>query len=200
MKKTVLAVVLSIVGVFVLFIIVGIGSYNNLVGLDESVSSSWANVEASYQRRADLIPNLVNTVKGYANFEQETLTQVIEARSKATSVNIDANNLSPEAISKFQSAQDGLSGALSRLLVTIEKYPNLKANENFMALQQELTNTENKINFERQKFNDKVKVYNSKVRKFPTVIIANLSGFTQKGYFKSETGAEKAPSTDKLLE
>ena len=156
MKKIVLVIAASIVGLAILGVIMFVGSYNNLVGMDEGVSSSWADVETAYQRRADLIPNLVNTVKGYAEFEQETLTQVIEARSKATSVNIDANNLSPEAISKFQSAQDGLSGALSRLLVTIEKYPDLKANQNFMALQQELTNTENKIGFERQKFNKKI--------------------------------------------
>ena len=193
MKKIVLAIVLSIVGLTLLAVIFGVGSYNNLVGMDESVSSSWADVEAAYQRRADLIPNLVSTVKGYAEFEQETLTQVVEARSKATSVNIDANNLSPEAIGKFQSAQDGLSGALSRLLVTIEKYPDLKANQNFMALQQELTNTENKIGFERQKFNKKVETYNKAIRKVPTVVLANMFGFDAKGYFKSEAGSEKAP-------
>jgi LemA protein len=164
--------------------------------MDEGVTSSWAFVETAYQRRADLIPNLVNTVKGYAEFEQETLTQVIEARSKATSVNIDANNLTPESINKFQSAQDGLSGALSRLLVSIERYPDLKANQNFMALQQELTNTENKISFERNKFNEKVKVYNSSVRKFPTAIIANMTGFEQRGYFKSQEGSDVAPEVN----
>lgn len=196
MKKTVLVIVFSMLGLILLGVIMGISSYNNLVGMDEGVSSSWANVETAYQRRADLIPNLVNTVKGYAEFEQETLTQVIEARSKATSVNVDANNLSPEAISKFQSAQEGLSGALSRLLVTIEKYPDLKANQNFMALQQELTNTENKIGFERQKFNKKVEKFNGAIRKFPTVILANMAGFDAKGYFKSEAGSEKAPEVN----
>ena len=196
MKKIVLVILASIVGLILLAVIMGVGSYNNLVGMNEGVSSSWANVETAYQRRADLIPNLVNTVKGYAEFEQETLTQVIEARSKATSVNVDANNLSPEAMSKFQSAQDGLSGALSRLLVTVEKYPVLKANQNFMALQQELTNTENKIAFERQKFNEKVKSYNTAIKKFPTVVLANLAGFDAKGYFKSEAGSEKAPEVN----
>lgn len=196
MKKTVLVIVFSMLGLILLGVIMGVSSYNNLVGMNEGVSSSWANVETAYQRRADLIPNLVNTVKGYAEFEQETLTQVIEARSKATSVNVDANNLSPEAMSKFQSAQDGLSGALSRLLVTVEKYPDLKANQNFMALQQELTNTENKIAFERQKFNEKVKSYNTAIKKFPTVVLANLAGFDAKGYFKSEAGSEKAPEVN----
>ncbi len=193
MKKIVLVILFSILGLISLGIIMTVGSYNNLVGMDEGVSSSWANVETAYQRRADLIPNLVSTVKGYAEFEQETLTQVVEARSKATSVNIDANNLSPEAISRFQSAQDGLSGALSRLLVTIEKYPDLKANQNFMAFQLELTNTENKIGFERQKFNKKVESYNKAIRKFPTVILANMAAFEAKGYFQSEAGSEKAP-------
>ena len=193
MKKIILVIALSFIGGIMLIAIIGISSYNSLVSQDEGVTSSWANVEAAYQRRADLIPNLVSTVKGYAEFEQETLTKVIEARSKATSVNIDANNLSPEAINKFQSAQDGLSGALSRLLVTIEKYPDLKANQNFMALQAELTNTENKIGFERQKFNKTVEKYNKSVRKFPTVIVANMMGFDAKGYFQSTEGSEIAP-------
>jgi len=192
MKKT----GLIILGVIVLVLFIGYmmvkGSYNTMVSQDEGVKSAWADVEAAYQRRSDLIPNLVSTVKGYANFEKETLTQVIEARSKATSVNIDANNLSPEAMQQFQSAQDGLSSALSRLLVTVERYPDLKANQNFMALQQELTNTENKIGFERKKFSKKVELYNGTVRKFPNVIFANMFGFSQKGYFKSEAGAEKA--------
>jgi len=192
MKKTGL-IILAIV-VFVIFVIYMMvkGSYNTMVTQDEGVKSAWADVEAAYQRRSDLIPNLVSTVKGYADFEKETLTQVIEARSKATSVNIDANNLSPAAMQKFQSAQDGLSSALSRLLVTIEKYPDLKANQNFMALQQELTNTENKIGFERKKFNKKVELYNGNIRKFPNVIFANMFGFSEKGYFAAEEGAEKA--------
>ena len=192
MKKIGL-IILAIV-VFVIFVIYMMvkGSYNTMVIQDEGVKSAWADVEAAYQRRSDLIPNLVSTVKGYANFEKETLTQVIEARSKATSINIDANNLSPAAMQKFQSAQDGLSSALSRLLVTVEKYPDLKANQNFMALQQELTNTENKIGFERKKFNKKVQLYNGNIRKFPNMIFANMFGFDEKGYFAAEAGAEKA--------
>jgi LemA protein len=184
--------------VLVLFIIYMMvkGSYNTMVTQDEGVKSAWADVEAAYQRRSDLIPNLVSTVKGYANFEKETLTQVIEARSKATSVNIDANNLSPAAMQQFQSAQDGLSSALSRLLVTVERYPDLKANQNFMALQQELTNTENKIGFERKKFNKKVELFNGTIRKFPNVVLANMFGFSAKGYFKSEAGSEKAPDVN----
>ena len=150
-------------------------------------------MEAAYQRRADLIPNLVNTVKGYADFEQETLTKVIEARSKATSIQVNPENLSPEAIGQFQKAQEGLSGALSRLLVTIERYPDLKANQNFRDLQAELTNTENKIAFERNKFNKSVQAFNGKIRRFPTNVFAGAFGFDQHGYFESVEGAEEAP-------
>lgn len=180
-------------GIIVLLVLWGVGKYNGLVTKDEAINGQWAQVEAAYQRRADLIPNLVSTVKGYADFEQETLTKVIEARGKATSVNIDANNLSPEAIGRFQQAQDGLSGALSRLLVTIERYPDLKANQNFRDLQAELTNTENKIAFERKKFNESVKTFNGGIRKFPTNLIAGPFGFEKRGYFESEEGSEKAP-------
>jgi LemA protein len=167
--------------------------YNRLVEQDEAIAQQWAQVENAYQRRADLIPNLVNTVKGYADFEQETLTGVIEARSKATSINVDANNLSPEAIQNFQAAQDQLSSALSRLLVTVERYPDLKANQNFLELQAQLEGTENRIAFERKKFNDAVGLYNTSVRRFPRNIVAMIFGFDRKGYFEAEEGAEKAP-------
>lgn len=171
-------------------------NYNSLVNKDEAVQGQWANVESAYQRRADLIPNLVATVKGYADFEQETLTKVIEARSKATSINIDANNLTPEAVQNFQQAQSGLNSALSRLLVTVEKYPDLKANQNFMDLQAQLEGTENRINVERNKFNEVVKDYNSSIRHFPTVIYAGWFGFDKKGYFQAEAGAENAPTVE----
>ena len=167
--------------------------YNRLVEQDEAIAQQWAQVENAYQRRADLIPNLVNTVKGYADFEQETLTRVIEARSKATSINVDAENLSPEVIQNFQAAQDQLSSALSRLLVTVERYPDLKANQNFLELQSQLEGTENRIAFERKKFNDAVGLYNTSVRRFPRNIIAMIFGFDRKGYFEAEEGAEKAP-------
>jgi LemA protein len=180
-------------GVVVLIGFFLMSSYNGLVGKDEAINGQWAQVEASYQRRSDLIPNLVNTVKGYADFEQETLTKVIEARSKATSIQVDPSNLSPEAIGNFQKAQDGLSGALSRLLVTIERYPDLKANQNFRDLQAELTNTENKIAFERNKFNRVVQEFNGKIRRFPTNVIGSLFGFEKRGYFESDEGSEKAP-------
>lgn len=171
-------------------------NYNSLVNKDESVQGQWANVESAYQRRADLIPNLVETVKGYADFEKETLTAVIEARSKATSVNINADNLTPQAIENFQNAQSGLNSALSRLLVTIEKYPDLKANQNFMDLQAQLEGTENRINVERNKFNEIVTDYNSSIRHFPTLLYAGIFGFDKKGYFQSEAGAETAPKVE----
>jgi LemA protein len=167
--------------------------YNRLVDQDEAIAQQWAQVENAYQRRADLIPNLVNTVKGYADFEQETLTQVIEARSKATSINVDAENLSPEAINNFQAAQDQLSSALSRLLVTVERYPDLKANQNFLELQAQLEGTENRISFERKKFNDAVGEYNRSVRRFPRNIVAAIFGFDRKGYFEADEGASEAP-------
>ncbi len=170
--------------------------YNKMVTLDEGVQAQWANVEDAYQRRADLIPNLVNTVKGAADFEQSTLTKVIEARSKATSINIDPSNLTPEAIEKFQKAQSGLNSALSRLLVVVERYPDLKANANFRDLQAQLEGTENRISVERKKFNDAVGGYNSYVRKFPNVIYAGWFGFDKKGYFEAEAGADEAPDVE----
>jgi LemA protein len=196
MKKSLLV----LIGVFVflgLIVLIGfltsISTYNKMVQYDEAVTSSWSQVENVYQRRADLIPNLVNTVKGYSDFEQETLTQVIEARSKATSVNINAENLNEQTLSQFQQAQDGLSSALSRLLVVVEKYPDLKANQNFLELQAQLEGTENRIANERMKFNETTRTYNVYTRKFPARIFASLYGFEQKPYFKAQEGAEKVP-------
>lgn len=182
-----------------LFAVVGIMlsmtscGYNTMVEMDESTAKAWADVEAQYQRRADLIPNLVNTVKGYADFEQETLTGVIEARAKATSIEVDANNLTPEAINQFQEAQAGLSGALSRLLVTVERYPDLKANQNFLELQAQLEGTENRITVARNRFNESIGTYNAYIRKFPRVFYASWFDFEKKGYFESAEGTDVAP-------
>lgn len=167
--------------------------YNKLVTQDEAINQAWSQVENAYQRRADLIPNLVETVKGYANFEKSTLTEVIEARAKATSVTVDPSNLTPEAIQNFQAAQNGLSSSLSKLMVVVEQYPDLKANQNFLELQAQLEGTENRISFERKKFNDMVGAYNTARRVFPRNIIAAIFGFKERGYFKAEEGAEKAP-------
>lgn len=182
-----------VIGILVLLLFIGMSKYNGLVRKDVAVENQWANVETAYQRRADLIPNLVNTVKGYADFEQETITQVIEARSKATSVNIDANNLNPEMIQQFEAAQGNLSSALSRLLVTVERYPDLKANQNFLALQSQLEGTENRIATERKRFNDNVGNYNKSIRTFPSNIIASMGSFEKKGFFESNEGADVAP-------
>lgn len=167
--------------------------YNQMVNKQEETTKQWANVENVYQRRMDLIPNLVSTVKGYANFEKETLTQVIEARAKATSVNIKADNLSPEAMAQFQQAQDGLGSALARLMVVVEKYPELKANQSFLELQAQLEGTENRIATERRKFNEVIQDYNMYIRRFPNNIFAGMFGFEKKGYFEATAGAEKAP-------
>lgn len=167
--------------------------YNKMVSMDEQVTSQWAQVQNVYQRRADLIPNLVNTVKGYAEHEKETLEGVIEARSKATSINIDPTKLTPEAIQQFNQAQDGLSSALSRLMVVVERYPDLKANQNFLDLQAQLEGTENRITVERQKFNETTQQYNAYIRKFPQIIYAGWFGFEKKSYFEAQAGAEKAP-------
>ena len=182
-----------IIGALAVLVLLGFSSYNGLVGKEEDVGKAWGNVESDYQRRADLIPNLVNTVKGYANFEKETLTQVIQARASATQVKIDANNLTPENLAAFQQAQGGLSSALSRLLVVAERYPDLKANQNFLDLQAQLEGTENRINVSRQRFNDTVNAYNKSRRTFPAVLFASIMGFKDKGYFKAEAGSEKAP-------
>jgi LemA protein len=181
------------IGVIAILILLVVSGYNKMVRLDESVKSQWAQVENVYQRRADLIPNLVNTVKGYADFEKSTLTQVIEARAKATSVQIDPNKLDPQSLQKFQAAQDQLSSALSRLMVVVERYPELKANQNFLELQAQLEGTENRIATERRKFNEETRKYNTYIKRFPHVLYARMLGFGEKGYFKATEGADKAP-------
>lgn len=170
--------------------------YNTLVDLDEKVSGSWAQVENVYQRRADLIPNLVNTVKGAANFEQETLTQVIEARAKATSTTIDPSNMTEESLKQFQQSQDALSQSLGRLLVTVERYPELKANQNFLELQTQLESTENRISTERRAFNLATQEFNSAVRRFPNNLTAGIFGFKRKPHFTAESGANTAPNVE----
>lgn len=197
MKKG-LIIALSVIA-FIVIVVVGavmwgIGVYNNLVTLNEGVNKSWSQVENQYQRRSDLIPNLVATVKGVANFEKETYTAVTEARSKAGQIKLTADQLSdPAAFQRFQAAQDELGSALSRLLVTVENYPQLKANENFLQLQAQLEGTENRISVERMKFNDTVQTYNTTIKRFPANFIANMSGFREKQYFKAQAGAEEAP-------
>ncbi|AFD05174.1 LemA family protein [Solitalea canadensis] len=191
MKKIVLGVIAILV---IIFVVGGCNGYNKMVTLDQDVKQQWGQVENVYQRRSDLIPNLVNTVKGYANFEKETLTQVIEARSKATAVNVDASKLTPETFQKFQQAQDGLSSALSRLMVVVEKYPDLKANQNFLELQAQLEGTENRIAVERNKFNEVTGNYNKQIKSFPSIIFAGIFGFTEKSYFQATPGSEKAPT------
>lgn len=185
---------LVVVGLIIFF---GISVNNGLVNKEEAVEGAWAQVENQYQRRADLVPNLVNTVKGAANFEQETLTSVIEARSKATSVNISAADLNdPAKMQQFQQAQGELSGALSRLLVSVERYPELKANANFRDLQSQLEGTENRIATERMRFNDTAQNYNTSIRKFPASIFASIGGFDRKAYFEADQGAENTPTVD----
>jgi LemA protein len=183
--------------VVVIFILLlggcGCNGYNNMVKLDETVKSQWGNVQSEYQRRTDLIPNLVNTVKGAANFEQQTLVQVMDARAKATQVKIDANNLTPEKIAEFQQAQGQVSSSLSRLLVTVEKYPDLTATQNFRDLQAQLEGTENRIKVARNDFNGTVQDFNSTIRRFPNNIFAGMFGFATKGYFQADPGSEKAP-------
>ncbi|MEW6653619.1 MAG: LemA family protein [Bacteroidota bacterium] len=173
------------------------GIYNTFVGLNEGVKGAWSQVENVYQRRSDLIPNLVATVKGVANFEKETYTAVTEARAKVGQMKIDATQLDdPEAFARFQQAQDGLSGALQRLLVVSENYPQLKANENFLQLQAQLEGSENRITVERQKFNTVVQGYNTAIKKFPGIIIANFGGFREKAYFEAVEGADQAPKVE----
>lgn len=195
MKKTliILGVIVVVVLIFYSFFA---GRYNKMVELQEDIPKQWAQVETQYQRRADLIPNLVNTVKGYANFEQETLTRVIEARANATSVKIDPSNITPQALQQFQEAQNGLSSALSRLLVTVEKYPDLKANQNFLDLQAQLEGTENRIAVARNRFNEVVQPYNVYIKRFPNNMLAGMYGFQPKGYFEAAKGAENAPTVD----
>lgn len=188
MKRTGLLIVL---GVLVILVFWGCGGYNGLVKQDESVKKAWNNVQTEYQNRSDLVGNLVNTVKGAANFEQNTLTAVVEARAKATSVNINAENLTPEKMAEFQAAQGQLTGSLSRLLATVEAYPTLKATEGFMKLQTQLEGIENNIKNSRKVFNDEINTYNTKVRSFPMNILGGMFGFHAKEGFKSDPGAEK---------
>jgi len=192
MKKTWI-IIIAILLVGVLFYSWFKVSYNTMVTKSELVKEKWSQVENVYQRRADLIPNLVNTVKGYATHEKETLEGVIEARSKATSVNIDASKLTPQTMQAFQQAQSGLTQALSKLMVVVERYPDLKANENFLELQSQLEGTENRIAVERKRFNEVTREYNTYIQLFPRNILSNMFGFSEKPYFKAEKGAEKVP-------
>lgn len=189
-----LIIIIGIILVFVLLLVFpAISTYNGLVSRQEAVSAQWAQVENVYQRRADLIPNLVETVKGYANFEKQTLTDVIEARSKATQVTINPEKLDENSLKSFEQAQGNLSSALSRLMVVVERYPDLKANQNFLELQSQLEGTENRITVERMKFNESAQGYNTYIRKFPKNIFASMFGFEKKAYFEAKEGADKAP-------
>ncbi|WP_455512260.1 LemA family protein [Leyella stercorea] len=182
--------------VIVLVAIWGISSYNGLVSMDENVSNQWANVETQYQRRSDLIPNLVNTVKGYAKHESETLESVMAARSQATQVKIDPSNCTPQQLAAYQKAQGDVTTALGKLLAITENYPDLKANQNFLELQSQLEGTENRINVARKDFNDTAKKYNTSLRRFPRNIVASMCGFEKRAYFEAEAGAEKAPKVE----
>ena len=182
--------------VAVLVLLWGVSKYNGLVGSQEQVNTAWAQVENNYQRRADLIPNLVNVVKGYASHERETLEGVIQARSRATSTTIDANNMDEAALARFQQSQDALSSALSRLMVVVEKYPELKANEQFQTLMAQLEGTENRIATARRDFNEIAKTYNLEVRSFPTSLIAGITGFRPRPYFTAQAGSDVAPVVD----
>lgn len=181
-------------GVLLLIAMILGGTYNGLVASRENVNTAWSKVESQYQRRSDLIPNLVSTVKGAANFEQETLTKVIDARAKATQIKVDANN--PDDIAKFQAAQKEVSSSLSRLLAVAENYPQLKATDNFKDLQSQLEGTENRITVARNDFNNEAKSYNTKVKSFPTNLLAGMFGFKERPYFEAEAGSEKAPTVD----
>lgn len=187
---------LGIVGLLLIAVMYGCNSYNGLVEKDNTVDVAWSKVETQYQRRSDLIGNLVKTVQGAADFEKGTLTSVIEARAKATAMNIDASDLTPENLQKFQAAQDQLSGALSRLLVTVERYPDLKANQNFLELQAEIAGTENRISVARNDFNDTVGVYNLAVRQFPMSLLAGMFGFDRRAMFEGAEGTENAPDVN----
>ena len=196
MKKPVvitLVVVAAIIAAIALWAMTG---YNSLVSADETVSTAWSNVENQYQRRADLIPNLVNTVKGYAAHEKETLDAVVSARTRATQVTVDADNLTPEKLAEYQKAQGEVGAALGRLLAITESYPDLKANQNFLELQAQLEGTENRISVERRNFNEAAKEYNTSIRKFPKNILAGMFGFEKRPYFESQEGADKAPAVE----
>lgn len=199
-KTIITLVVIGLILVIGLVLVLsGISAYNKIVRLDEGVTEKWAQVETDYQRRADLIPNLVKTVKSYAEYEQETLTEVVEARSKATSVNIDPSNLNAASIQQFQQAQEGLTSALSKLLVVVEKYPDLKANQNYLDLQRQLEGTENRIANARSKFNESTREYNTYIRKFFSSMLASWYGFESKAYFESKEGADVVPDVGDYL-
>ena len=186
-----------LIGIVALIILIGgwlMKGYNGMVNEDENVNLQWGEVENQYQRRLDLIPNLVNVVKGYAAHEKETLEGVIEARAKATQTTIDPSNMTEEQLANFQKAQDGLSGALNRLMVVVEKYPELKANENFLQLQAQLEGTENRITVARKSYNDAATIYNKLVRRFPNNMLAGIFGFSVRPQFKAQEGAESAPT------
>ena len=190
MKKVTIIIIVAVVAIIAFWAISG---YNSLVGMDENVSNQWANVETQYQRRADLIPNLVNTVKGYAAHEKETLEGVIAARSQATQIKLDPTDLTPEKLAEYQKAQGQLATALGKLLAITENYPDLKANQNFLELQAQLEGTENRINVARKNFNDAAKAYNTTIRRFPKNILAGMFGFDKRAYFEAAEGAEQAP-------
>ena len=191
MRSLTMIVVLIVIGLFVLMS--GCNTYNTFVDLDEEVENAWGKVQSAYQRRADLIPNLVNTVKGVADFEQETLTEVANARAKATSITIDPSNITADQLKSFQEAQSGLSQSLGRLLMVSENYPELKANQSFVELQTQLEGTENRIKVERDRFNDTVTAYNKKIRRFPASFYATIFGFDARSPFEAQAGAEQAP-------
>lgn len=193
MKRGYVVIIVIVAVVLVLFFWIK-GMYNSMVRMDEGVSSAWAQVENVYQRRADLVPNLVATVKGYAEHESSTLEAVVNARAKATQMTVDPSGLSEAEIARFTEAQDELGAAIGRLLVSVERYPDLKANQNFLELQAQLEGTENRIAVERQKFNEAARSYNVTIRKFPNNIFAGMFGFEKKGYFKASEGAEQAPA------
>lgn len=190
MKKSTI-IILAIIAVVAIW---SISAYNSLVNMEEGVNNKWSNVETQYQRRADLIPNLVNTVKGYATHESETLQAVIEARSKATQITVNVKDLTPERLAEYQKAQGAVTNALGKLLALTESYPDLKANQNFLELQAQLEGTENRINVARKDFNDTARQYNTKVRQFPQSIIAGIFGFERRPYFEAQEGTDKAPT------
>lgn len=191
--KKVLIVLGVLVAIIIAIIAWGVGVYNGLVSMEEGVNTAWANVETQYQRRADLIPNLVNTVKGYASHERETLESVMKARSQATQVKLDPANMTPDKLAAYQKAQGEVATALGKLLAITENYPDLKANENFLNLQAQLEGTENRIGVARKNFNDAAKAFNVKIRKFPQSIIAGMGGFEKRSYFEAAEGSEQAP-------
>lgn len=193
MKKSIIIIAVVVVALLAWS---SISTYNGLVTMEENVSGQWANVETQYQRRADLIPNLVNTVKGYASHEKETLEGVVAARSQATQIKVDANDLTPEKLAEYQKAQGAVTSALGKLLAITENYPDLKANQNFLELQAQLEGTENRINVARKNFNDSAQAYNTAIRRFPKNIFASMFGFEKRAYFEAEEGTEKAPKVE----